>query len=260
MDRRAWRRAALPLAAVVLAACAGTAGGSGAEPGPTVVGAWELVEGTAAGAAIPLPEGGRATLTVEEDQLGGTAFCNGYGGRYELGEEGALRLSNAGATEMACEPPLMAAEQPYLEVFFAPGLRAAREGPDLVVTSDAGTLRFRPLPPVPVSDVVGTRWVLETVLREDMAGSTVGDPAVLLLDPAGKLSGSTGCRTLTGTWDASGDTLVFPELAADGECSADVRGQDDHVIAVLEDARVSVDGDRLTLTSRDGQGLVYRAG
>ena len=49
------------------------------------------------------------------------------------------------------------------------------------------------------------------------------------------------------------------ELAAEGECPADLQAQDSHVISVLGDGfRASVEGQVLILTSSGGLGLVYR--
>ena len=100
----------LAAGAVVTAACSAGPPPSSV-PEPDIVGAWELADGTTGGMPIPRPAGGRATLTVERDILGGTAFCNSYGGGYRLRGD-RIELHHAGGTEMACEPELMAAEQP----------------------------------------------------------------------------------------------------------------------------------------------------
>jgi heat shock protein HslJ len=137
---------------------------------------------------------------------------------------------------------------------------AVRNG-ELLLRGHDAELRFRRATPVPVRDLVGTRWVLETLLHEDTASSTLGEPAVLVLAADGGMSGSTGCRALSGRWARSGELLVLPQLQVDGECPADVRAQDEHVLAVLEgDATVAVDGGLLTLTGPAGRALVYRAG
>ena len=252
------RRTALLLAAGLLTGGCAEARAPAAVPEARILGGWELVEGTADGTPMALPAGGRATLDVEPDTLGGTAFCNGYGGEYRL-DDGRLRLANAGATEMACAPELMAVEQQYLTVFFAAGLRATVDGDQLLLQSDAGALRFRQLPPPPVSALVGTEWLLETLVDGETATSTVSEP-VLRLGADGGLHATTGCRILTGTWRAHGSTIVVPELRADGDCPRALAEQDEHIGSVLGDGfRAQVDGDRLTVTARDGWGLVYRA-
>lgn len=126
-------------------------------------------------------------------------------------------------------------------------------------------MRFRPAPgscpPEPEGTSTGTRWVLETVVDGPTASSTTGEPATLELSGGGTLTGSTGCRALTGSFETEGDVVRLTELrAGPEECPADVEAQDRHVLSVLGDGfRVSVDGARLTLTGSGGRGLVYRA-
>ncbi len=86
-----------------------------------------------------------------------------------------------------------------------------------------------------------------------------GEPATLELRADGTLVGSTGCRSLSGSYTVAGDEVVFTEFSADGECPSELQSQDDQVVTVLGDGfTVEIDGDRLTLTSSGSEGLVYR--
>jgi heat shock protein HslJ len=250
-------RAVLLLAAVLLAACAEPVGG---EPAPDVTGEWELAEGTADGAALPVPPGRGATLLLQDGRAGGTSFCNHYSGTYRL-DGGAVAFEGLGGTEMGCEPDVMAAESAYLSALGAV-VTAAVDGAGLVLTGAGVELRFRPVARVPDSPLAGTRWVLDTLVQLETASSTLGEPAVLLLDPDGTASASTGCRPVTGTWLVENGALVIDDLPADGgECPADVQPQDAQVTAVLGSGpQVEIREDRLTLTADDGRGLVYRTG
>jgi heat shock protein HslJ len=238
---------------LVVAGC-GTATGSA----PEVTGEWELVEFSRDGAVVPEPVGGRATLVVSDGELGGTSFCNSYSGTYELDGDD-LSVSGLGGTEMACAPELMDAESAYLAALGSVEQAATAEG-YLVLSGGDAELRYRPVPEVPASDLVGTAWVLETLLDGEVASSTTGARAVLELADDGTLTASTGCRGLTGSWSLEGDVVrvtgVEPEAAA---CEPDVAAQDDQVVAVLSaDFQVAVSEDSLTLTGADGLGLVYR--
>ena len=249
-------RTGLILVVLLLAGCAGTpAGGTTTDQ---VVGEWELVSGTAAGAVLPKPSRASATLLLDGTRAGGRSFCNHYGTRYSLDGD-TIRFEGLGGTEMACAPAVMTAERAYLSALSAVDT-VTMDGEDLLLTGDDVELRFEPVPPVPTSVLVGTEWVLETVLDGDVASSTLGEPATLHLAEDGTMSGSTGCRTLTGTWEARGGTVQLPNLGAEGECPDDLWTQDGHVIAVLGDGfRAAVVEDRLTLSDPDGLGLVYRA-
>jgi heat shock protein HslJ len=115
-------------------------------------------------------------------------------------------------------------------------------------------------PLAPASRLLHVSRALLLLADGDVAGSTPGDPARLVLAADGTLSGATGCRPPSGRWSVDPDTLAVTELTADGDCPADLERQDAHVTAVLgAGARAVVAEDRLTLTGTDGRGLVYRA-
>lgn len=259
-------RVAIALLALgLLAACGSgndsSAGGGNTGSGgasPDIQGAWELAEGTADNTDLPRPDGAAATLDVEADQLSGQSFCNRFFAGYRLDGD-ALTIDLPGVTMMACEPEVMTAESVFLTAL-SKVTTAAREGEELLLSGGGVQLRFTPVVPVPDRDLAGTRWVLETVLDGQGASSTVGEPAVLVLDTDRTVEATTGCRTITGTWLIEGDALVVDDLLATGECTADVIGQDERVAAVLDGGSgFAIEGDQLTLTGQDGRGLIYRA-
>lgn len=271
--------AALPL--LVLAACGGgTPGGpvvdgDGGGTGPA--GAWVLVD---ADPALDVPADTRVTLEVVADgdawQVGGVAACNSYGGTV-VTDGATWRTEGYGATEMGCEPPLMEAERAYLDALVTVDTWERPATDRLVLSSADVELRFDALPPVPTADLTGTTWVLDgLVVGTDDDGSVsstvaTADEATLRLAEDGTVEATTGCRAFSGSWTERGDELVLPEfgqddgspnVAADGTttCDAATVAQEDHVLSVLGDGfRAEVDGPRLTLTSRDGLGLTYRA-
>ena len=200
-------RASVLLLTALLAGCAERTGGGSATD---VVGAWFLAEGSADGAPLPQPPGGHATLDVGADTLGGRSFCNHYSSTYRLDGD-SLTIDGLGGTEMACEPEVMAAETAYLSALGRADT-VARDGDDLVLTGDGVRLRFSPVPPVPDRSLAGTRWVLETLVEGEVASSTLGEPAVLLLDEDRRASASTGCRSVTGTWLLEDGALVIDDL------------------------------------------------
>jgi heat shock protein HslJ len=248
-------RAAHLLAAVLaLAACGGSSGTT-----PDLAGEWELAGGTAAGADLPSPRGARATLEIDGQELRGIAFCNHYFSSYRL-DGSSFSVDGLGSTEMGCEPDVMTAESAYLATLGEVDAVAAADDA-LLLTGDGIELRFTPVAAVPDSPLEGTRWVLETVIEGQAASSTIGEPAVLALDTDRTAEATTGCRTITGTWLVEANALVIDDLLADGApCPPDVERQDAHVTAVLQSGpAVGIREDRLTLTTDDGRGLVYRA-
>jgi heat shock protein HslJ len=100
--------------------------------------------------------------------------------------------------------------------------------------------------------------VLESLIQGDAVSSVQGDPW-LVLEADGTMTGSTGCRDLSGRYVVSGDELTWTDLRAEGECSARLEEQDSFVVSVLEQPIVAVEGDRMTLSRPDGSGLAYFA-
>lgn len=248
-------RIAAAILLTLLAGCGWAAtGGAGAVTDPS--GAWVLERGTGPGGEVVVPDAARFTLTFEGNQVGGQA-CNHYGGEYRLAG-GAISLSAMSATEMACAPDVMAAEAAY-HAALAAVTRIERDGETLTLRGEATELVFRLLPPVPDAALRGTRWTLDTLIRGD-AATTVGGDAWLRLGADGRLAGSTGCRALRGAFVVSGDQIVPTDLAAEGECDAELAEQDALVVEVLESgAIVQVEGGRLTLSEPNGNGLSYVA-
>lgn len=268
------------IAALLLTSCGGagissTPDGNGAVADPA--GSWVLVD---AQPAITVPSGARVTLQVAAEeggwQAGGTAACNSYGGRV-VTDGDRWRAEGFGWTEMACQEPLMAVEQAYLDALAAIDTWARPSAAELVLTGPDVELRFEALPPVPTAELTSTTWVLDGLVTGTGPDASVGstavgaDQATLRLEPEGTVAASTGCRTFTGEWTETGDEILLttfgqrddsPNVAPDGTttCEPDVVVQEDHVLSVLGDGfRAEVDGTRLTLVSRDGLGLTYRA-
>ncbi len=220
-------------------------------------GSWQLVSGEVDGTPIPIIETHPITLTIGLDALGGTAACNNYffAGSLPVGEGLSF-----GVTEMACSPPeTMEAEALYLQ-----GLSEIDDielgSPNLTLTGPAVTLEFEPLAPVPSADLMGTVWVLDGLVQGQTVSSVSGERATLELFTDGSFIGSTGCRTLVGSYVISGAEVQFTNFSASGECPSDQAEQDSRVISALEGGfRVEIEGGRMTTWVAGDEGLVYRA-
>lgn len=114
--------------------------------------------------------------------------------------------------------------------------------------------------PPPADDLVDTSWVLETLFVGDVASAALGEPATLELSSGGTFSGSTGCRTFTGTWIEEGEQILATTMSmGEGECPAELAEQDGHVVSVVGDGFVpTIEESLLTLTDPGSIGLVYR--
>ena len=228
------------------------------ETGESLDGDWVLVSGTVDGSALALNEDYRITVSIDGSEIGGTAACNSYGGSVSV-DDTTFSIGEVNQTEMSCDPAIMELESAFLEGLFRAN-SATRSADTASITGEGVDYTFGLLAPVPVADLVGTTWLLDTLISGPTANSTVSsaEPATLLLVADGTFTGSTGCRTFSGEYVVSGDTVRFTSFGADGECGADVADQDGQVLSVLGDGfTVEIDGDRLTVTAAGGEGLSY---
>lgn len=229
---------------------------AGEEPaalfGLDTFGSWELVSGEADGERIPIVPSHPITIEISEDGVGGTAACNLYGG-----VPGAGGFS---VTEMACFPDeVMHSESAYLAALQR--VTGSGAGGELVLTGDGVELVFKPLPSVPAAELLNTVWVLESMIQGDAVSSTIADTrATLELFSDGSFIGSTGCRTIAGSYQVSGAEVVFTNWGAEGDCPAELADQDSRVISALEGGfRVEFEADRMTTWVAGDEGLVYGA-
>jgi len=153
----------------------------------------------------------------------------------------------------------MESERLYLEALA--GVESlSMEGDRLTLGGEGIELVYVALPPVPAEALTGTVWVLDSLILGDSVSSVGGERATLELFSDGSMLGSTGCRSLSGSYVITGAEVTITEMAAEGDCPAQLQDQDNQVVTVLGDGfRAGVDGDTLTVTSSGDQGLVYWA-
>jgi heat shock protein HslJ len=251
----------LVLVLVAVAGCAGAGAGPTSPPADEAPlqldGPWVLRDGSLDGVAIPVLDEHPITLRFAGTEISGTAACNGYGGRVRS-EGGRIVIDELGMTAMACEDAVMAAESAYVRALESVA-RISREGDVLTLDGPAVELRFAPLPVPPTADLVGTRWVLESLFVGDVASAPMGAAATLELRADGSFHGSTGCRTFDGTWIEAGEQIVATAMRMNEiECPADLAAQDGHVVQVIGDGFVpSIEEGLLTLLDPGSIGLVY---
>jgi heat shock protein HslJ len=259
MDLRI-RSAGLLFLIPLLVACAAPTPSPTPTPEPfDADGDWLLESGIVDGAAIPIVADYPITFSVDGTQVGGTSACNGYGGRLEL-IDGKLQFGELGSEAALCGEPdgeVMRSEAAYQQALGR--ITAGRgEADRLTLFGPTVELVFKRQPPLPIAEIVGTNWLLESVIEGEMVSAAIGEPATLRLEAGGTFHGSTGCRTFTGTWIEAAGRLVATQEEMAGECPGGLAGQDGLVAEGLDGSLPTIEGDRLTLTLNGGNGLVYR--
>jgi heat shock protein HslJ len=250
------RAVALATATVLLAGCSLLPGGTSA----SLDGKWQLQTGTNQGQQVPVVPGSQVTLVLNGTQAGGTAACNSFGGKIQASGT-SISISELLQTEMAClDDRLMASEAAYLAAL--PRVTTAvRSGNSLVLSGPQVELRFALVPPVANAALIGTAWVLNSLISGDAVSSTVGARATLQFNADGTFSGSTGCRDISGHFTISGNQVQATLDPYDTiGCAQGLGDQDVHVLGVISDGfSVTIQGQSLTLTAGT-KGLGYQVG
>ena len=106
----------------------------------------------------------------------------------------------------------------------------------------------------PRADLSGTSWAGESVAGEPVSGPTIEFAR-------DRISGTGGCNRFFGGYSAEAGRISFSEIGATRmACEPDIMAREGQFFAALNSAQsYSRDGERLTLTSAEGQATVLRA-
>jgi heat shock protein HslJ len=270
--RRGWRS---PLAYAAWLAVALPLGGCSGDSGPDVdvLGSWVLVSGSTPRGPLDVAPGSRVSLTFADGQVGGRAPCNDYGTDYDVDGDG-LDLDGGGisSTLAGCDGAPGELESAYLSALGDVDT-VARDDDTLTLSGEQVELEFRLTPPWPRADVVGHTWRLHAWTdasgTERRAQWKPGMRPFLRLEETGRKGGritaSTGCRSLEGRWIDWRDSPAVTRSGWAGHCHASLVDQDVAVGSVLSEPvlRVRTVGGQPELVVRDAHGTgegvaVYR--
>lgn len=240
---------------VLVAAACGTDRDAGGEPIEPFT--WMLTAGTVDGSPLVLIDRHPITFRVEDGEAGGTAACNHYGGRIVIDGNSVSFPDGLFQTEMAClDSGVMELEAAFLAALLRV-TGSAVGGSELRLTGNGVDLRFAHVESEPDAPLVGTTWNLETLLQGESA-STVAAPATLHIGEDGKVTGSTGCNTMFGTYETGSG--FSPLGTTKIGCEPAVMAQEQLVLAVLDaDSVLTIEGSLLTITGSGSNALQYRA-
>ena len=227
-----------------------------------VEGAWLFTGGTLAGREIPLSEGYRITLVVENDLLSGQAPCNRYGTRgAEIGR-GVIEMTEpVGQTALGCPSELLTeTERMYLAAFASSTQITLVDGRLRLAGPNESVLRYERLPDVPIEEIAERDWQLESIARDGRTISPTDGAPTFTLGEEGSFRATTGCRTLTAEYVVQGDEILATRSGAEGECPDDLTEQDSVIVEALGDGfTAQVEAVTLTVESRGNLTLTYRA-
>jgi len=210
-------------------------------------------------------------LTLRAGKISFTASCNHFSGQATW-DDGVLRTSALGGTEMGC-PGARQAQDEWMVDFFGSSPTLELDGTDLAVRSEMATVSFVPADevasdePGDAEDLIGTEWGLTHIEERD------GDVVSMMVVPRHvsptirfdntEASFETGCNSAGGRAAVSGETITLGQVRMTLKLCPGAAGEVEHgVMRVLQGKSTvswSISGDQLRLVTRDGRhGLVYQ--
>lgn len=207
---------------------------------------------------VPTIEFGGDARTVS-----GSTGCNRYTGDVLIGAS-TISVTNVAVTERAClDPGAMEQEALFLGILMGADAVALADG-NLELRSPAGTVTFVEPEPVVDAPLDGTLWTVDGLIAGDAVTSvlTTTTPTLRIDLTAGTLRGTTGCNDFFGEVQVLGEEITISELAnTEIACEPQVMDQEAFILDVLREVQIfDVDGERLSLFTAGGRGLLYRAG
>jgi heat shock protein HslJ len=259
-------RAILVAAVTVALLTSGCTTGPG--PGNTTVrpadlpllGTWQLASFLGANGETVQPVASSIPLVTfdRSGRVGGSVGCNHFTAGYTVSGSG-LVIGPAVSTLMYCsEPPgVMDQEQRVFELLsLTAGFTVT--GDTLVLLDRAGNrvMTFQRASVATDASLAGPKWRLAGFRDNETTRSALPGPdAALVFSPDGRLSGTTGCNTVSGTYSTNGNAISIGPLAVTERACLDPAptAQERDLLAALgAAASYTIQGDRLALS--DGAG------
>lgn len=258
---------ALTVLLVVMAGCGGTSPGPGPGAGDKTGDDSQLIGRTFLSTEVKnrtLVSGTRISLSFpEKGKIAAQAGCNHLFGTVSF-EGDKLAASEMGGTDMGCEQSLHQQDE-WVTKFLTGKPVWALSGDNLVLTgADKTEIKLSDRKVVdPDRKLVGPKWTVDSLLDGEAASSVPGGAqAYLIFADGDKVSGNTGCNTLTGTAKAGPEKITFEQIATTKKaCLGDAGMLEEWVLEVLKgEVTMRIDTDRLVLGQPSGKGLQLRAG
>jgi heat shock protein HslJ len=245
------------LTVVAFAACgSGESDGSGAgSSGGELKGRTFL---SRAVAGHDLVEGTELRVTFNADgTLSASAGCNQFVGELVIDGD-SLVVTNLGGTEMGCDEARHAQDEWFTGLLSdRPAYRLS--GSDLTLTQGDVSIELVDRKVAdPDLPLVGTRWVVDTILEGDAASSVPqGVEAWVTFGADGKVSGHDGCNGFGGTYEAGDDEVTIRERVQTLiGCTGEIERLSNAVGAATDGTvTYEINAKRLTLTDADGRGV-----
>jgi heat shock protein HslJ len=179
-------------------------------------------------------------ITFSRDMVGIYGGCNGGGGIYVSGD-GWLRTGPMMATQMACDPAIMAQEQAASSLIDNATWTVDGEG-FLILESASSNARLRRAEMDQVTSESriepkweDRRWNVASLNYEYQPFNAYGDTPFTLTFAGGRMFAKVGCNQLSGGYSIVGDVLeVGPMSATRMACAPELMARDRQFVGLMQ--------------------------
>lgn len=256
IPRALWAGAALTAAAIVaLPGCSSTGETTSSAPTDSA----KLVGATYLSTTVngpQIPGGGPLEVSFPEaGRMAATAGCNRHTGAVTITDT-TLTAQALASTMMAC-PGDRGQADAWLADFFSAPLTVSTPSPSALVLErgQGADRRAVTLARRENKALVGPAWTVTNLVTAQAVETSLAlekaKPTLTFAE--GRVTGSTGCNTLTGPATITGDRVQFGDLAVTRRaCDEETARIEKVVLDTLRGgATFAIDGDLLTLTNVD---------
>ncbi|WP_230329747.1 META domain-containing protein [Nocardia aurantiaca] len=214
-------------------------------------------------AGTPIPGGGPLTLTFADGRVSATSGCNTATGPVDL-QGNTLQVGEMASTLTVC-PDDVAGTDNWQDGLLRSQPNWTLVGDTLTLKGNGSTVTMLDRKVAhPDKPLTGTTWIVTALLRPDAeVRSTTLDEVrpALTITPDGKVSGSAGCNTVTGSAQIDGDDVTFQIATTRMMCDSQVMEVERQVLQALDGkTKATIDSDELTIRNTgNNTGLELRA-
>lgn len=257
------RFVAVPLLLLALAACGQRAGGQNTAPDPLRGKTFLATAVTDDGKPRELlPNTELSVQFTDDGRLIAQAGCNTMQGSVNTADGKLVLDGELASTAIGCAQASNEQDAFVAKVLSAsPSWQLADDR--LTITSGTTTFDLAPRESVhPDKDLVGTTWVLDTLVDGDVASSMpVGAPEVTLVFDGKRATADTHCNGVGAEYTVTGDTIEFTGgVSTKMACAPEIMRGEEAVSGVLNgEVTYEITADKLTLTNTSGKGIQLHA-
>jgi heat shock protein HslJ len=206
-----------------------------------------------------LVAGTQVSVTFDDGTISLNAGCNTLGGDYRL-DGNQLVADQLGGTEMGCDTARHD-QDAWLASFFASKPAVSVAGDTLTLTGSDAVLTLRDREVVqPDKPLIGTTWVIDTIIDGEAASTVPGEPNATIEFPTDtRVEVYDGCNRTSGAVEVEGDSVTVVDLPAPVRANCAGKTPVDYTAVLDGSVAAEIDADRLTLTGPDGKGFGLHA-